>query len=451
MHHAWRESSDRTRSPRATRIASVLIAILALGVLSACGSSSGDKTVEDRRFATDPREPTPTVTIPTPTPTVEVTATLVAESSDSSPTPAAVSNVGTVYAIADNAVIAVDIASGESRVLVRGDHSRSVARVSPSADGSQVAVLYEIPQGGATRYDVEIHARTGETQASWSNVESALDRVAEPGKGRLALDWSNSANRIAVAFPNGGAVLLQSGNDPRELIKRSQAPAPLALHWSPQGDALAFVTRNANGDGYYLSLASVEALPIDPVRISGVGGDRLLKSVIWLQDGSAILAIQGDAARDNQVGGDLISIDRRTLKARLVTGSSLFGPAAQIVAVAPSPDGQSIAYVSVDPRSDGGWLATVWVMTRDQPVQQRVPLEEDPPVAGIAWTVSGLSVTLLEPDRVSVVTTAPSGEIVGEAEATPGASPVAQPEASPGASAPSPESSATPDPASPHP
>jgi hypothetical protein len=146
-----------------------------------------------------------------------------------------------------------------------------------------------------------------------------------------------------------------------------------------------------------------------------------------MQDGSAVLAIQGSLSERDQVGGDLIRIDRRTLKPALITGASLFGPVAQIVAAAPSPDGQAIAYVTVDPRSGGGWMATVWVVDKNQPAQQRIPLEEDPPVADIRWTVSGLSITLLEPDRVSVVTVDESGAVVGEAEATAIASPAATP------------------------
>ncbi|MGH2550130.1 MAG: hypothetical protein ACRDHN_12095, partial [Thermomicrobiales bacterium] len=282
-------------------------------------------------------------------------------------------------------------------------------------------------------------------------IESGLDRIGEPGKGRLVLDWSNSANTIAVAFPNGGVVMVALGGQPQVLLRRSQAPAPVAMQWSPKGDAIAFVTKNANGDGSYLSIASVRALPVDPVKISGAGGDRPILSLIWMQDGSAVLAIQGSTSGSAQVGGDVIRIDRRTLKPTLVTGANLFGPAAQIVAVSPSPDGQSMAYVSVEPTSGGGWMATVWVVNENDPVQQRVSLDEDPPVADIGWTSSGLSVTLLEPDRVSVVTVDESGTVVGEAEATQTASPEAEPEGSPQAGSPEPEATSESTPASPQP
>jgi hypothetical protein len=211
------------------------------------------------------------------------------------------------------------------------------------------------------------------------------------------------------------------------------------------------VSKNANGDGSYLSIASVRALPVDPVKISGAGGDRPILSLVWMHDGSAVLAIQGSTSGSTQVGGDVIRIDRRTLKPTLVTGASLFGPAAQIVAVSPSPDGQTFAYVSVEPTNGGGWIATVWVVNEENPVQQRVSLDENPPVADIGWTSAGLSVTLLEPDRVSVVTVDQSGALVGEVEATQIASPEADPESSPQAGSPEPVATSESTPTSPQP
>ncbi|CAN5565845.1 hypothetical protein BH09CHL1_BH09CHL1_26720 [soil metagenome] len=454
MHEVRRAGSDRLWSRRWSRLHLLLIGVVSISLLAACGGGDDDTSVEDRRFATDPREPTSTATLSVPSPTPIATATG-EPSTDvivvASPTPAIVSTVTTVYAVADDAVIAVDTASKATRVLVRSTAEHEILRISPSADGEQVAILFSFASGTETRYDLEVRSKTGQELAAWSDIESGLDQISEPGKGRIVLDWSNSASTIAVAFPNGGAVLVAIGDQPKVLLKRSQAPAPVAMQWSPKGDAIAFVSKNANGDGSYLSIASVRALPVDPVKISGAGGDRPILSLVWMQDGSAVLAIQGSTSGSAQVGGDVIRIDRRTLKPTLVTGASLFGPAAQIVAVSPSPDGQAFAYVSVEPTNGGGWMATVWVMNENDPVQQRVVLDENPPVADIGWTASGLSVTLLEPDRVSVVTVDESGAVVGEAEATQIASPVAEPAGSPQASSPEPEATSESTPASPQP
>lgn len=461
MHEVRRDGGDRPWSRRWSRLHLLLITIVALFVLAACGGDNSSKTIEDRRFATDPRDPTSTAAAPTPksTPGAETETATASTTIDvtvvASPTPPVTSNVATVYTIADGAVIAADTASNVTRVLTRSSGERTVSRISPSVDGEQVAILYTVDSGDDTRYDLEILSKTGEHVAGWNDIESPLDRMTEPGKGRLVLDWANAAGKVAVAFPDGGAIVIAPNDQPRVLLKRSQAPAPVTLQWSPKGDAIAFVTRNANGDGSYLSIASAQALPVDPVRIAGVGGDRPLHSLAWMQDGSALLAVQGSTSSADQVGGDLISINRRTLKPTLVTGSSLFGPAAQIVAAAPSPDGQAIAYVTVDPKDNGGWMATVWVIDKTQPAQQRIQLEEDPPVADISWTVSGLSVVLLETDRVSVVTVNESGEVVGEAEATAIASPSTNstPEAPAGSSpdAPVDEPTATPTAATPQP
>ncbi len=453
MHEVRRDGGDRVRSRRWFRLHLILTGLIALSVLAACGSDD-NATVEDRRFATDPMEPTSTAAA-TETPATQLETAISASTATStivvSPTPAIASTVTTVYAIAEDAVIAVDTASNATRVLDRSNDERSVARISSSLDGESVAILYSVANGDDTRYDLSIRNKNGDETAHWTDIESALDRMNEPGKGRLLLDWSNSAGKIAVAFPDGGAIVVTQGEDPHVLLRRSQAPTPTSLQWSPKGDAIAFVSKNANGDGSYLSIASAQALPVDPVKINGTGGDRPILSLAWMQDSSAILAIQGSTSRDDQVGGDLIRVDRRTLKPTLVTGASLFGPSAQIVAASPSPDGQTIAYVSVEPKDNGGWLATVWVVDNGVPVQQRVALDEDPPVADIGWTAAGLAVTLLEPDRVSVVTVDEGGAIVGEAEATEIASPSAPPDAFPSpelsASAPTQEST----PASPQP
>jgi hypothetical protein len=171
----------------------------------------------------------------------------------------------------------------------------------------------------------------------------------------------------------------------------------------------------------------VQALPVDPVIISGTGGARPILDLGWLPGGSTILAVQGATEAADQVGGDLIQVDRRTLSARFSIGANRFGPSAEIVTVEASPDGRHWAVVTVAPDARGGLTAAVWLVTPDLTSVMRLELPEDPPVAGVTWTVEGLSITLFEPDRVHLITVDLAGNVVPPEE-PPTASPVASPD-----------------------
>ncbi|MGH2550938.1 MAG: hypothetical protein ACRDHN_16220, partial [Thermomicrobiales bacterium] len=178
MHEVRRAGSDRLRSRRWSRLHLLLIGVVSVSLLAACGGGDDNPSIEDRRFATDPRKPTSTATLSVPSPTPDATATG-EPSTDvtvvASPTPAIVSTVTTVYAIADDAVIAVDTASNATRVLARSSAERDIARISSAADGEQVAILYSIASGTETRYDLEVRSKTGQELAAWRDIESGLD------------------------------------------------------------------------------------------------------------------------------------------------------------------------------------------------------------------------------------------------------------------------------------
>jgi len=314
--------------------------------------------------------------------------------------------------MAEGGVIAIDVATGATRVVCRSDKNGEIVRIASSPEGDRVAVLGNVKKDDKSRYDLEIHSATGETETSWKDIEAHLDRVAEPGKGRVLLDWSKEGSKIAAAFPDGGAVIIPvAGGDPSVLLTRGQAPAPMAIEWSPDGMSIAFASKSAGGKGASLSLATVGTLPADPVRIAGTGGDRPIRDVDWLPDGSGVLAIQGRPNTAIDIGGDIVSVDWRTLTPQTLLGASRFGPTSAIVAVAPSPDGQSTALAVVTSDGMGGWVASVWIRNAYGDLT-RIELPHNPQVASIEWTSLGLAVSLVDPDRVRIVLSGPDGQLI---------------------------------------
>jgi hypothetical protein len=428
---------------RGSRVA--IIGLVCMLALAACGGD-GSGVKEDRRYATDPGQPataTSAVATGTAPPTSEPTSSPLRITPEASPASIA-STTEIVYALVDGAVVAVDVRTGQTRVLTRSRDDERVVRIAASPEGAAVAIVRRTGADDASVYDLEIRDRQGDVVTTWRDIEELLGDVDQQGEGRVAIDWSERGGKIAVTFPNGGAVLMPVTGDTAILLTRQQAPAPLSIEWSPSGDAIAFTSRMPGSRSAYLAIASVQALPVDPVQIGGTGGERPVYDLGWLPGGSTLLAVQGSAALQDQVGGDLIQVDRRTLSARFAIGANRFGPSAEIVTVEPSPDGQQWAIVTVAPDARGGLTATVWLVSPDVSTVIRIDLPEDPPVAGVTWTVDGLSITLFEPDRVRLVTVDRDGAVVpvdvpsaspeaspdlaGTPAATPMAPPIAQPD-----------------------
>jgi hypothetical protein len=437
MHGDSAETCGPTHHRR-WRIAALINTLLVVVVFTAACSNGNGAADEDRQFATDRHTETPGAATEIPSTVPPEIPTIAAATPVASPIGGVVlpvSPVHTIYAIAEGGVISIDVATGATRVVCRSDKNGDVVRIASSPDGDRVAVLRKVKKGDNVRFDLEIRSATGETTTTWKDIEAHLDRVTEPGKGRTLLDWSREGSKIAVAFPDGGAVIIPvAGGDPSVLLTRGQAPAPVAIQWSPDAMSIAFASKSAGGKGASLSLATVGTLPADPVRIAGTGGDRPIRDVEWLPDGSGVLAIQGRPNTATDVGGDVVAVDWRTLTPRTILGSSRFGPTSAIVAAAPSPDGRSTALAVVTSDGMGGWVASVWIRAADESLL-RVELPQNPQVASIDWTWLGLAVTLVDPDRVRVVLSGPDGQLIPLQPiivASPEASPIpASPEGSP--------------------
>jgi hypothetical protein len=429
----------------------MIVLALALG---ACGNDGGSGAVEeDRRYATDP-EPAPTE-LPA-TETAEPSATLTPPTFDASgvspeasPDPV-YSQVTRVFALLDGNVVVVDVLTGLSEVIAQSDEGGEISLIVPVPDGSALAVIRD-RLGDERVFDLEIMSADGAVQRKVEDLSAVLGAGRGKFRGNLAADWDANGQRLAVVFPDGGGLVVHRGGSSEVLLTPSQAPAPIEVAWSPDGEAIAFTTRDLDDESPYLAIGGVRVLPLDPVRIAGTGGQRPIHALSWQPDGETLLAIQGSGSEPDSIGGDLIEIDRGTLSARFALGGSRFGPGARILIAEPAPDGRSWAIVTVAPQQGRGLQATVWQAVSTLSEVTRLELGENPPVAGVIWTTAGITVSLFKSGEVHLASFGPDGQpndpavpqaspeveastpvpTAGDALASPVASPEASPDASP--------------------
>lgn len=424
MRRVERHSAISGGSNRRIPLVHLSVALLVVLILSACGGDGGQGTQDDRRFATDP-EPVPTELPATetavPTATEPPTATIVAASPEATPVPVQ-SSVTTLYALIDGDVTVLDLITGHVRVLARSTDADGLELIAPMPDGSSVAIITR-RGGDAPIWDLAIVTSEGHARSNWRDIASVLGPGNGTFRGELAASWAPDGQRLAIVFPDGGAVVVHLGGVPAMLMTRGQAPAPVDVAWSPDGGAIAFTSRDLDDDSPYLAIGGTRVLPLDPVRIPGTGGQRPIHSLSWQPDGKHLLAVQGSASRPDTIGGDLIEIDRRTLLATFVVGGSRFGPGAEIVLAQPAPEGGVWAIVTVAPGPTGSLEATAWRTEGHYSNATRLDLGENPPIAGVDWTAVGLTVELHPGGALSAMSFDADGTAI--AVSTPQASPAA--------------------------
>jgi len=427
------QSAYPSRERRLSPAMAIILASVCL-LLVACGDDGGSAVEEDRSFATDP-EPAAT-TLPATESPVQSATTTPTEQSEIAASPAAtpvpqISTRSFVYAIVEGNLVAANLDLGGTEIIATPDDGAVIEQFSASPDGSSVAIVSR-RNAESPIYDLIIKSSDGETRSSWNDIAAMLGPPNASVRGQLDLDWAADGSRLAVVFPEGGGIVAHLGGIPEVMLTREQAPAPVDVAWSPDGEAIAFTSRDLDDDSPFLAIGGARILPMDPVRIAGTGGSRPIREIVWLPQGDRLLAVQGSSAQPDSAGGDLIQVDRRTHEASFAVGSSRFGPATQIVQVVPAPDGRNWAIVSIAPGADGGLEASVWSVAADMSSMSRLDLGSDPPVSAVDWTTDGISVTLIDSNSMRVVSFDEFGAPVSSADSV--ASPVTEPTAVPAAS-----------------
>jgi Tol biopolymer transport system component/predicted Ser/Thr protein kinase len=190
-----------------------------------------------------------------------------------------------------------------------------------SRDGKKLLFIGSLPRGEVLRLDPQNHqsvpflpglsteglafSRDGQSLAFIAYPENTLWRAASDGADRRQLTfppmvcglprWSPDGKTIAFSGQMPGQpwkayLIAAKGGSPEELIPG--ASETLDATWSPDGNALAFVT-----DSYSGRDAKAEALHIVDLRthrVADVPGSAGLLSPRWSPDGRYILAMTGD-------------------------------------------------------------------------------------------------------------------------------------------------------------
>ena len=139
MHGDSLETCARTHQRR-WRFAALINTLLMVAVLVAACSNGESATDEDRQFATDRHTETPgaATEIPSEIPTEIPILVATPPASPVSGVVVPVSQVSTLYAIAEGGVIAIDVATGATRVIGRSDKKGDVIRIGrPRAVGAE--------------------------------------------------------------------------------------------------------------------------------------------------------------------------------------------------------------------------------------------------------------------------------------------------------------------------
>lgn len=444
------ERHDLRRPEYRLRLASGMIAAVLL--LASCGDGGGD----DRQFANEPvtREATPE--IPTATTSSVPTATSVPMASPET----LLRTRGapdTLYTVASGQLVSVTVSEDGTDVRpIALPEGQQLIAFDGSPNGDRVAVL----TGASPELSLLLYDRSGKQLQEPVNVfvggrgtPVASPVVAMPDADDEAasssVTWSPQGRAVLVVGP-ASVVNVPVGGAPEPIDLSGVRGTIRSAAWSPQGSQLALLTLRANGsqrvvlldrEGQGREVAPLEANP-----------GTSIEELQWLPDGSGLLFVRAPLVDGVPMNGQLFVYRFKEPLPTLVATSGQGGPSASITAVAPSPDGRSVAYV-ISIRDGERWsFHSLWVRSFRQPLAYEVPVRGAAAVSTVWWVDRGLAwdemvrldeaspreIVFLSDKRgptvlLQATPTAPGATPVASPGATPVGTPIASPAAAPGA------------------
>jgi dipeptidyl aminopeptidase/acylaminoacyl peptidase len=378
-------------NPSRARWPAYLAALGAGLLLVACAEE-----VAGPQFATDPKPPrTPAEVVASPPLALLPTAASIASPASINDLLGARGATSVVYEVSGTDLWSVS-SSGDADRLFEAPDGAEIRAIDPSPDAQEVAILLEIMSGERLQSEVVIVDIAGSVvdRVDLTGTTSATP-VARDAAGRQTIDWSPQGDRVLVQFDTGDMVEISAGSDatPMELDLGAAAGSVVAPAWSPTGESIAFILEGDDGETRSLRLLDVRSGEIATV-VTPLGG-RLVVDFAWLPDGVSLLFTEGGAPGSAITGIDLWRVDADGENRALVASAGTVAPVARINNLSPSPDGRSVAYTVLVPRSGRPGVDSLWVRSLDSGIGFRISLPSVASVESIWWTGQGLIVSVV--------------------------------------------------------
>jgi WD40 repeat protein len=430
--------------PRSSVSGRWLIALLAILTVVACDNDSS--TPEDRRFATDPTEEGVVATeAPTETP-----APPTAEAAKPTASPAAILKSrgapDTIYSLRDDTITAVTVVDGQTGITAwDAPEDQGFAAIDDAPDGSQLAALVTTADNTA---NLVIYDSAGSAVATVENILDLSGLSATPvsdGTGgalqaemQLSISWSPLGDQILVSASDGQLrSVAASGGEPVSYEPDASLNGLESAKWSPEGNVIGALVRDASGIGkvYSLAVDGAKLKVSELVSAESIPNANSIELFAWSVDGSSIFYVAANRQGNEAVGGQLFNRSLGDDSATLVTTSGRGGPSGSIQSFVPSPDGRSVAVV-IAVRDGRTWtFHSLLVKSLRSETTYDVPVSGVNEVPGVWWVSDGLVWNIAaDPEDIFVLSKPDGSEtelIPGDAQGTPKDD--ATPEASPAA------------------
>jgi hypothetical protein len=367
----------------------MLMALILMVSATACMDDT-----DNRQFATDPRTPQPT---PTEELAEPMGATPAAPAQPLGSPQALVDRRGApeaVYTIVDGALWAVN-ESGIAAV------TRAPLASASSPNGHHVAVLRARDDSDAI--DIEIYTPDGELEQA---IETVLDLPAQAtpsdgavGEGAISLTWAPQGGRLLLAHADGQLVDITLEGTVEPIETRSSITGVVQARWSPRGDQIGVVIRDAAGYGR-LALIDPTDEPASVNVIAPVGevsGEAAsVESFGWKPYGDGVLFLQGNPVAGGVRNGQIVSWDEASNTTQVVATGGQAGPSGSIRQFSVAPDGRAVAY-TIDIATQDGWeFSGLYVRSLSHTQLYEVSLNPEMAVIAFWWLGDGLAWTSVE-------------------------------------------------------
>jgi WD40 repeat protein len=417
--------------------------LLAILTIVACDNDSS--TPEDRRFATDPTEEG-IVATEAPTQPPQPTA----EAPRPTASPAAILKTrgapDTIYSLRDDTITAVTVVDEQTTIASWAPpENQEFAAIDDAPDGSQVAALVTTADNTAI---LVIYDSAGSTVVTVENILDLSGLSATPvsdGTGgalqtemQLSISWSPLGDQILVSASDGQLrSVAASGGEPVSYEPDASLNGLESAKWSPEGNVIGALVRDASGIGkvYSLAIDGARLKVSELVTAESIPNANSIELFAWNVDGSSIFYVAANRQGNEAVGGQLFNRNLGDDSAALVATSGRGGPSGSIQSFVQSPDGRSVAVV-IAVRDGRNWtFHSLLVKSLRSGTTYDVPVSGVNDVPGVWWVSDGLVwdiagdpddfFVLSKPDGSEIELTPGGAQGTPEIDATPEASPAA--------------------------